>query len=157
MSSAGDEEQAVLVECEVLEQVQDLLRAGGPRARPVRSFAGCTSAEIEAVIAAQSLQQLPAVYRCFLARMGKDAGGFLARGDGAEYLYPEVLNFRQLANQILEQNGHPFALEQHHLVIGEYLSQQFHFLNWRTGNIDDPPVWTYLENYVAPVHLAGTN
>ncbi|HLZ24425.1 MAG TPA: hypothetical protein VKQ30_20110 [Ktedonobacterales bacterium] len=143
----------VLVGCEAVDGVVQVLEAGGPAANPVRLFVGCTAVEIQEVADAQGLRRLPRVYECFLARMGKEAGGFLARGDGSEYLYPDLLTMREIADQILDQNGRPFTLDRSDVVIGQYLAQQFHFLDGRKGDPDDPPVWSYLESYVAPVQL----
>ena len=140
--------------CEAIDRVVDILQAGGPAAGPVRSLIGCTVAEIQHLMQAQGLHHLPETYRCFLARFGTAAGGFLARDDGSDWRYPDLLKVRTVAKRILEDNGHPFTLDPTDVVIAQYLDQQFHFLRPGRGDPHDPAVWTYLEGYAAPVKVS---
>src|SRR6266571_2080519 len=126
-----------------IEQLaQDIVSNG--LAKPT-DFVGCSPVEIESLQEALGLT-LPETYRERLEIMGRSAGRYLA---GSDAFYPDLLELRQQAEELLSENGHPFSLPEDAFVF--LVHQGYQFLYFRAVPLDqDPPVIYYLEGS-APV------
>lgn len=94
-----------------------LVEAGSPGDR----FAGCTSAEIEAIRLDQGVPLVPRDYARFLEMVGREAG-LLLRGTDA--FYPEILGIKRDAQELLEGGGSGLRLEPESLVIAMHQGYQ---------------------------------
>lgn len=111
------------------------------------SFVGCTEEEIDSIESRFSIH-LPKAYRDFLLEMGRDAGNFLV---GMDYTFPQLFEFRNWAEQLLQEAGSPFRLPANAYV----------FLSAPGGSVlffycdddDDPPVFIFVEGEQEPRKL----
>lgn len=99
---------------------------------------GCTSEEI-AQLEAKYHVKLPAVYREFLARMGKEAGDFLR---GSDYFFSALLEMRAGLEGLLEGSG--FTLDDDDFVFFGHQGYQYCF--FKATDAPDPAVFCYLED-----------
>ncbi len=103
------------------------------------SVKGCSEAEI-AEIEKMCGIKLPAIYRQFLKRMGKEAGSFL---DGTNYLYSTLPSLRRQAETLLKECNTHLSLDKNDFIFAVHQDYQFLFFNVQTS--DDPAVFLYLE------------
>jgi SMI1-KNR4 cell-wall len=101
---------------------------------------GCTPEEIRQVEGKFGLQ-LPAIYREFLARMGKAAGRFLV---GSDYLFPAPLRLRDDTEAFLQESGAGFKLGENDFVFMGH--QGYEFLFFKVADSPDPPVFLLVES-----------
>lgn len=100
---------------------------------------GCSAAEI-AQIENTFHVQLPAIYKDFMARMGKAAGRFL---EGSDHLFPAPLRLRKDAELLLKQSGASFKLDPSHFVFLGHQGYEFLFFDVRDPV--DPAVFLLME------------
>src|SRR2546425_1846709 len=100
---------------------------------------GCTPEEIRQIENAFHLQ-LPAIYKEFMAGMGKAAGRFMV---GSDFLFPAPLRLRKDAEVLLEQSGARFRLDRNHFVFLGHQGYEFLFFDARDGH--DPAVNLLME------------
>jgi hypothetical protein len=100
---------------------------------------GCTEAELTHLESTLGLG-LPRAYREFLLRAGRGAGRLFR---GTDVFYPTLLNLREWADELLEEDSGRFVIPADAVVIG--MHQGYQFLYLRVGEGDDPPVYRYVE------------
>ncbi|MDP7288321.1 MAG: SMI1/KNR4 family protein [Phycisphaerae bacterium] len=110
-----------------------------------RSCVPCTSDQI-AEIEERFAVTLPQMYRDFLLNMGQGSGRFLR---GSDLHYPEILDLREGAEDLLDECSNPSALKQDDFVFFMHQGYQFAYFSCNDG--DDPPVWYYMEGDDAPI------
>ena len=121
----------------IVEQaIMQLIEAGLVHPGEIK---GCTPEEISLIENTFQLQ-LPAIYKEFMARMGKATGHFLV---GSDYLFPAPLSLRKDAELLLEQSGASFKLEQTHFVFLGHQGYEFLFFDVRDPL--DPAVFLLME------------
>lgn len=99
----------------------------------------CQESEVEEI--EQRLgEALPAAYREFLLWMGKDGGGLLG---SAQFYYPDVLELRDEAQEILQGSAATVALPDDAFVFCIQQSVLVHFMRLSEGA--NPPIYTYNE------------
>jgi hypothetical protein len=102
---------------------------------------GCTEAELETLMASQGIHFLPELYQEFLLMMGKQAG-LLHQGTDARYKY--LLNIKEAALELLQENDNPFELPADAFVF--QMHQGYEFFYFLTGDkSQNPPIYRYLE------------
>ena len=101
---------------------------------------GCNTEEIESVEAKFDIK-LPQTYREWLEIMGRGAGHYLA---GSDTFYPDILQLREYAEELLTENGNPFSLSPDAFVFLMHQGYQFLYFN-TTPEHPDPPVMYYIE------------
>ena len=106
---------------------------------------GCSDQEIREVELDQGVT-LPQSYRQFLQSMGKFLAPMWA---GSFFTYPAVLGLREVAFDLLQENGEPFVLAQDALVFWSHQGYMFMFLDTSYGA--DPPVYFYHEGEPGPM------
>lgn len=111
---------------------------------------GLSDAEIRKVAATQAAAVIPPAYREFLAVAGRGAGDLWR---GSEAFYPDLLELRQAALALLEENSQPFDLPSGALVILMHQGYQFLYL---LPGASDPAVWLYREPRKEPERIAAT-
>ncbi len=104
----------------------------------------CTDAEIAELEEKLNIK-LPAVYRAYLAVMGRQAGDFWR---GEEHSYPDLLTLKEGAQEILVDSEVAYRLSPTDFVFWMSQGTQFAFFDTALG--DDPPVYHYLEYKPAP-------
>jgi hypothetical protein len=87
---------------------------------------------------------LPALYRLFLARIGRSAGAFLS---GTDFLFADLGGLRLQAEQLLHESKAGFRLSDTDFVFAVHQGYQFLFFD--TKESDDPAVWRYEEGDTA--------
>jgi hypothetical protein len=107
-------------------------------------FVGCSDAEIEE-IAVGWPSSLPASYIAALRRFGKGAS-FLWRG--TDFHYPEVLEIRESAEELLDWIEADFRLEKNDYIFLDH--QGYQFLYFKLGTGDDPEVYYFIETEELP-------
>lgn len=90
--------------------------------------------------------KLPAIYKNYLSVMGRSSGEF---NSGSNFWYPEVLDFKKNASDLLSRRLPGFVLSDHDFVFGTHQGYQFWYFDTRAG--DDPPVFYYIEGDAPPV------
>lgn len=105
-------------------------------------FLGCSDDEIGAVTRAQRVVGLPALYRDFLAVMGKRPYPLM---QGTDWVYQDLLELRQDAAELLEENGVDQAMLDDALVIAMHQGYVLYYIPGASTAPADPPVWTYVE------------
>ena len=76
-------------------------------------FRGCSFEEVRE-LESRFTVTLPAVYKEFLLRMGRGAGAFMK---GSDVFYPELLQVRRYAEELLREVGASFQLTQNGLGV----------------------------------------
>ncbi|MFI0404525.1 SMI1/KNR4 family protein [Actinomadura sp. 3N508] len=105
-------------------------------------FLGCSDEEIAAVVRAQRVIGLPALYRDFLAVMGKRPYPLM---QGTDWAYRDLLELRQDAADLLDENGLDQAMLDDALVIAMHQGYVLYYIPHASTAPPDPPVWTYVE------------
>jgi hypothetical protein len=105
---------------------------------------GCSEAEI-AILESTYGVTLPTVYREFLATMGRSAGSFLV---GTNYLYRHLLELREIAEALLEEDNTSFRLDKADFVFAAH--QGYEFLFFRTTESNDPSIFHFHERDEMP-------
>jgi hypothetical protein len=105
---------------------------------------GCSPEEIREVEGKFGVT-LPAFYRCFLQKMGRRAGEFLV---GSDVFYPQLLNLREYAEDLLRETRCSFSLGKEDFVF--FVHQGYQFAYFRASDGDDPPVWYFYETWKEP-------
>jgi hypothetical protein len=113
----------------------------------ISTMKGCTESEIEQIESAFGIN-LPTVYKHFLERMGKSAGDFLV---GTEYLFPDLLKLRKMAEDLLESCSAQFILHKSDFVFAAH--QGYQFLFFRASDSSDPPIFYFLEGEEEPTQV----
>lgn len=101
------------------------------------SLCGCDDEQI-AEIEHRFNIQLPPVYKSFLLSMGQSSGDFLT---GSDLLFPEVLELRDDAEELLNESKADFALSESDFVFCMHQGWQFMFFDCRAG--DAAPIYQY--------------
>lgn len=131
------------MEKDIIEEVaRQLINANLASPKTIK---GCTENEIEQLEAFFDIN-LPAVYKQFLKGMGKSAGDFLV---GTDYLFPYLLNFRKMAEDLLEDCNAPFRLNKSDFVFAVHQGYQFLFFRVSDSS-DDPAIFYFLEGEKEP-------
>ncbi|GAA2423122.1 hypothetical protein GCM10010191_38800 [Actinomadura vinacea] len=115
-------------------------------------FAGCAEAEIHGVLRAQLVLGVPALYRDFLAVMGKRPYPLM---QGTDWTYDDLLELKRDSADLLRENDADPALLDDALVIAMHQGYVFYFIPAASAAPADPPVWTYTEGE-QPVRAFGT-
>ncbi|GAA1885527.1 SMI1/KNR4 family protein [Actinomadura bangladeshensis] len=105
-------------------------------------FLGCSDEEIAAVARAQRVVALPALYRDFLAVMGKRPYPLM---QGTDWAYRDLLELRQDAAELLAENDLDPSLLDDALVIAMHQGYVLYYIPHASAAPADPPVWTYVE------------
>ena len=105
-------------------------------------FLGCSDEEIGAVLRAQRVVALPALYRDFLAVMGKRPYPLM---QGTDWAYQDLLELRQDGAELLEENGLDQAMLDDAAVIAMHQGYVLYYIPRASTAPADPPVWTYVE------------
>jgi hypothetical protein len=105
---------------------------------------GCSRDEIREIEHAQGVV-VPDAYREFLGLMGRFAADLDA---GTEWLYPDVVDLKQSAVELLAEWQNPFALRPGALVVAMHQGYQFTWLDTNDG--PDPAVWHWIESTPRP-------
>lgn len=100
---------------------------------------GCNKTEI-AEVKEQWSQKLPLAYLEFLQTMGKEAGRLFV---GSEIFYPECLELRESAVELLSEFDKEDVLPDDAIVFS--MHQGYQFLFFKSSEGDDPPVYHYSE------------
>lgn len=100
---------------------------------------GCSAVEIKELEERFGVL-FPQSYIAFLKAIGRKAGGFF---QGTDIFYPEILENRAGAEELLEEDQSDFRLLQSDFVFAIHQGYQFMYFN--TENSDDPPVSYYAE------------
>jgi hypothetical protein len=111
---------------------------------------GCSEADMAGLEAKLGLK-LPAVYRRFLARMGRSAGKFLV---GTDFLFHDLPTLRQQAERLLEEAGPHLTLAARAFVFTAH--QGYQFLFFETGGGPDPEVFLFVEGEDEFQQVAGS-
>jgi len=98
----------------------------------------CSKEEIKE-IALSCNYPLPASYLEFLRNMGRGAGEFLK---GSSCFYPEILELRNWAEELLVENSFTPLPDDAFVV---WMHQGYQFLFFRAKEGEDPPLYFYLE------------
>lgn len=105
-------------------------------------FVGCSDEEIAAVVRAQRVVALPALYRDFLAVMGKRPYPLM---QGTDWAYQDLLELRQDAAELLDENDVDQSMLDDALVIAMHQGYVLYYIPGASTAPPDPPVWTYVE------------
>lgn len=112
-------------------------------------FVGCSRQQIKAVIDAQRINQLPDIYCEFLEVLGQGAGALFA---DSEAFYPDLLDLKENANWLLDDDGNPFVLADDVFVFLMLRDKEFLYFHTGTATPEtDPPVYQYTEGKSRPV------
>ena len=99
---------------------------------------GCSEAEVEAIERRFGVR-LPAVYRSFLLKMGKGAGGFMP---GMDAFLPDLLDNREAFESVLRSEPDPIELKPTHFVIMCLQGYSFEYIDTVADSVD-PPVFAF--------------
>jgi hypothetical protein len=111
---------------------------------------GCSEADIAGLEATLGVK-LPAVYRRFLARMGRSAGELLV---GTDFLFHDLPTLRQQAERLLEQQGARVTLDAQAFVFAVH--QGYQFLFFETDGGPDPEVFLFVDGENEPQKVADS-
>lgn len=109
---------------------------------------GCSASEIGSIEAASKVA-LPPAYKEFLRTIGKNAGEFLT---GEDVFYPDILDLRQAADELLVESRAGFALPETAFVFLMHQGYQFMFFD-AAGGGDDPAIFHYVEKQAKPAEV----
>ncbi|MDJ0717099.1 MAG: SMI1/KNR4 family protein [Prochloraceae cyanobacterium] len=110
---------------------------------------GCSTEEIE-IIESKFKLKLPTAYKDFLKICGYRAGKFYA---GTDMFYPDILELRTYAENLLKENEVDFQLPEEAFVFSMHQGYQFDYFLADNQN-DDPPVYYYLEGENLPEKIS---
>ncbi|MBC6419526.1 MAG: SMI1/KNR4 family protein [Prochloron sp. SP5CPC1] len=110
---------------------------------------GCSAEEIE-VIESKFKLQLPATYKDFLRICGHRAEKFYA---GTDMFYPDILELRAYAENLLKENEVDFQLPDAAFVFSMHQGYQFDYFHTEPQD-DNPPVYYYLEGEKLPKKIS---
>lgn len=89
---------------------------------------------------------LPESYKYFLFSMGLDGGGFMK---GSDCFYDRILELREYATDLLEEDQSSFKLKPEHYVF--YVHQGYIFAYFDTSNNNmNPAIYYYYEGDLSP-------
>ena len=125
-----------------LQHLEELLIARRLAARD--DFRGCSLDEVRELESRYAVT-LPTFYTEFLLRMGRGAGAYMR---GSDVFYPELLQVRRYAEELLREAGVNFQLGQNDFVF--FVHQGYQFAYFQTDTSDDPPVWYFYETWKSP-------
>lgn len=103
----------------------------------LKRLKGCSEQDIEQVEMKVG-HQLPGLVREYLRVMGKDSGGFMPE---YQMKYPEILDYRNRAIQLIGEQAFTEEVGQDALVIAVFDFLGFLFV--RLGDGDNPDVWEF--------------
>jgi hypothetical protein len=93
---------------------------------------------------------LPLSYRKYLLQYGRKPE---PRFVGSDCCYPELLELKDAAAELLAECGQPFQLEEKDFVF--LMRQGYQFLYFTTDGVsDDPPVYHFMEGWDGPKLVA---
>lgn len=98
---------------------------------------GCSLEDIQA-IESQSDSRLPCTFVALLERIGRCRGQLMP---GADFGFPEILGFRQIAESLLQEQYCNLELDPYDVVFEMEQGYQFFFFRAFAG--EDPPVYFY--------------
>ena len=98
---------------EILDRV---VRDCGPVVR------GCSAEEIDEIRVRQGVPSIPDEYLCYLRRIGRSAGHFQR---GTDAYYPDVLELKDAARELLEENNSQLVLGPNSLVFEMHQGYEF--------------------------------
>lgn len=131
----------------IQEAVEKMMALGLARRSDLK---GCTREGIQEIEEEFSLI-LPSTYKEFLSAVGRSAGVFM---QGSDFLYPEALLQKGIAERTLEEMDTDFSLSpQDYVFMGH---QGYSFLFFRTGRNDDPPVLLLSDEGIIAKEVAKT-
>ena len=111
---------------------------------------GCSDREIAQLELDLGIQ-LPCVYREFLLRMGRSAGGLFV---GSDAFFPKLRRLQTWASEMLSEVKSPFILPTDAFVILMHQGYVCFFI--RTMDGDDPPVYRILERDTQATLVSAT-
>ncbi|QNE22459.1 hypothetical protein F1D05_36870 [Kribbella qitaiheensis] len=85
-------------------------------------FRGCSPQEIGEIKARQGVSAIPGEYLCYLQHIGRGAGSFQK---GTDAYYPNVLDLKEAAEELLEENGSKIVLGPKSLVFEMHQGYEF--------------------------------
>jgi hypothetical protein len=130
--------EMIILNLDVIEHAATKLIARGIASLSV--VCGCSDLEIQEIERLSEVK-LPLTYRQFLEQMGKSTGDFLA---GTDYHFPDLLQLRQQAERLLQENKAQVSLSREDFVFA--MHQGYQFLFFETNISDDPAVFLYEED-----------
>src|SRR5262249_22971010 len=101
----------------IRQGLKRLLESGLAKPNLVR---GCSEDELKQVESTLQII-LPAAYREFLTTFGKQAGEFLV---GTDFLFPKLLELRNIAEELLKSCSNPFDLSKTAFVFASHHGYQ---------------------------------
>jgi hypothetical protein len=110
-----------------------------------RQMLGCSEQQV-AELERHYGHRFPAVYREFLLAIGVAAGNFLI---GTDFLYPELLDLRDAAKNLLRSDGSEFQLADDAWVFEMHQGYVFFYFDLG-GDPVDPRVFSYAEGIMLP-------
>ena len=100
----------------------------------------CSPEEVEQIESAQGVK-VPKMYRDFLLTMGRGAGKFY---QGTDCFYPRLLEVREYALELLEEDDTDFSFPQDAFVFLVHQGYQFMYF-WDESGSDEPQVYYFME------------
>lgn len=95
---------------------------------------GCTPTEVEAIRSSQGVPLVPKDVERFLLRAGRKAGPLF---EGSDAFFPELLEAKEIANEILGENRESWQLGPESLVIQTHQGYMF---DWIPDVMTEPTV-----------------
>lgn len=130
-----------------IERILEEIVAGEDAAAVV----GITDDEIAEICQAWGVEQLPAAYREFLRRMGREAG-WLLRGTCA--FYPEILELPEMVTEFFSEDEGGMPLPDDAVVFAMHQGYQVYwFTSLKSSN---PEVVLYMERRTEPMETWAT-
>lgn len=114
-----------------------LIRAGIATTDEIRGCSLEETDELESYVKGQ----FPQSYKIFLLTMGRGAGKFF---EGTDIFYPEILEIRRGAEDLLDEDNSDFELSTSDFVFALHQGYQFMYFSV-VEDVDDPPVYYYME------------
>jgi hypothetical protein len=132
---------------EILDRV---VRDCGPEVR------GCSAEEIEEIRVRQGVMSIPDEYLCYLRRIGRSAGRFQV---GTDTYYPEILELKDAARDLLVENNSQLVLGPNSLVFEMHQGYEFAWFpdvenhqpvvnHYNEGRSDEIREWPSLSAYL---------
>ena len=105
---------------------------------------GCNQNEITEIEYLYNFK-LPIFYKQFLSSMGKKAGLFYK---GSEFFYPDLLELRSYANELLEEDGNCFVLPIDAFVF--FFHQGYQFMYFIVDSDNQHLIYNYIQGDKEP-------